>query len=124
MNKEEKENIIYFELNNWASGENYPAEEPFTTWIENDSNIFFDNIDWVKKNGLCVYRSIIDMSINFCITATKSWIENNCPKLLTEYKKFLRYPNEDGYVYGKFYDKFLKYSEKNIGIFEKVMENN
>lgn len=36
MNSEKE--VIYFELNNWFSGEHYPAEEPFTTWIGNDLN--------------------------------------------------------------------------------------
>lgn len=116
MNSEKE--VIYFELNNWFSGEHYPAEEPFTTWIGNDLNIYFDNEDWVKENKLCVVRSIIDISVNFCITSTKGWIEKNCPKLLTEHAKFLRYPDEDGNVYGQFDNQFLEYSEENFGIEE------
>lgn len=111
----EKE-IVYFELNNWFAGEHYPAEEPFITWIGNDLNIYFDNENWVYENKLCVVRNIIDMSVNFCITATKEWVKNNCPRLLTEHIDFLRYPDKDGDVYGQFGDKFLKYSEENIGI--------
>ena len=57
------------------------------------------------------------MYMNFCVTATKEWVENNCPKLLTEYKQFLRYPDKDGYVYGQNDDdEFLPYEENNIGI--------
>ena len=112
MNKE----IIYFELNNWFAGEHYPAEEPFLTWIGHDLNIHFNNENWVKTNNLCVVRHRIDMSMNFCITATKEWVETNCPKLLTDYIKFLRYPDEDGYVEGQFGDEFLEYLEENIGI--------
>lgn len=111
----EKE-IVYFELNNWFAGDHYPAEEPFLTWIGNDLNIHFNNETWVKENKLCVVRSIIDMSVNFCITATKEWVESNCSRLLTEYTKFLRCPDEDGYVEGQFGDEFLEYSEENIGI--------
>jgi hypothetical protein len=40
----------------------------------------------------------------------------NCPKLLTEYKEFLRFPDEDGDVYGQFDNQFLEYSEENFGI--------
>lgn len=110
------EKVVYFELNNWFRDEHYPDDEPFITWLGNDLNITFNNEDWVKENKLCVVRSMIDMSTNFCITATKEWVENNCPKLLTEYKKFLRYPNEDGYVDGQFGNEFLEYTENNIGI--------
>ena len=28
--------IVYFELNNWFSGRDYPNEEPFTTWCDDD----------------------------------------------------------------------------------------
>lgn len=115
-----KNDIIYFELNNWFPEKHYPAEEPFTTWIGNDLNIYFNNEKWVKENKLCVVKSIIDMSVNFCITATREWVENNCPRLLTKYKKFLRHPNEDGDVYGQFDDKFLEYAEENFGIEKSI----
>lgn len=114
MNKENY--IVYFELNNWFPGKNYPAEEPFITWIGNDLNIYFNNEDWVKENKLCVVRSMVDMSTNFCVTTTKEWVEKNCPRLLTEHKKFLRYPDKDGDVYGQFDNKFIEYSEDNLGI--------
>lgn len=108
--------IVYFELNNWCIGRHYPATEPFILWMSNDLNIYFNNEDWVKENKLCVVRSIIDMSINYCITATREWVEQNCPELLIEYTRFLRYPDEDGYVYGQWENKFLEYSDENIGI--------
>ncbi len=108
--------LIYFELNNWFAGRDFPAEEPFLTWLEDDLNIYFNNESWVKENKLCVARSRIDMSVNFCITATKEWVEHNCPKLLTEHREFLRYEDEDGYVEGRFGNEFLEYSEENIGI--------
>lgn len=110
--------IIYFELNNWMRGEDYPNDEPFITWVGNDYDLKFQNEEFVKENKLCVVRSIIDMSVNFCITAKKEWVEKNCPKLLTDYTDFLREPDEDGYVYGRFGDEFLEYSEENIGITE------
>lgn len=112
----DEQQAVYFELNNWTPGEDYPAEEPFLTWIGNDLNIYFGNENWVKENRLCVVHSKVDMSENFCITATKEWVEANCPRLLTKYTRFLRYPNEDGYVLGQFDNEFLKYSEENIGI--------
>lgn len=108
--------IVYFELNNWMRGIDYPNEEPFITWLRNDLQICFNNEDWIEKNKLCVVKTLIDMSQNFCVTATKEWVENNCPKLLTEYKQFLRYPDENGYVYGQYGDEFMEYSEDNIGI--------
>lgn len=114
--------IIHFELNNWSCGKDYPDVEPFLTWIGNDLNIHFNNEDWVKENKLCVVRTIIDMSVNFCITTTKKWVEKNCPKLLTEYNSFLRYPDKDGYIEGRFETDFLEYLEKNIGITEEEEE--
>ena len=54
MNSEKE--VIYFELNNWFSGEHYPAEEPFTTWIGNDLNIYFDTrifFFFIKNYEVC-----------------------------------------------------------------------
>lgn len=108
--------IVYFELNNWFAGRDYPDDEPFLSWLGNDLSIIFNNEKWVIDNELCVVTRFVDMSRNFCITAKKEWVEKNCPKLLTEYKKFLRYPDEDGYVYGRFGSEFLEWSEENFGI--------
>lgn len=108
--------IVYFELNNWFAGEDYPNDEPFLSWMRDDLNIKFRNEKWVIENELCVVESIVDMSSNFCITAKKEWVEKNCPKLLTDYKEFLRYPDEDGEVYGRFGCHFLEWSKENFGI--------
>jgi len=116
--RDQMEEIIYFELNNWWPGSNYPDEEPFLTWLSDDLAIYFEDEKWVKENKLCVGVDFVDMSLNFCIIAKKEWIQDNCPKLLTEYKKFLREPDEDGCVYGHFGHKFLEYKEDNIGIHE------
>ena len=75
------ENIINFEINNWFSGRDYPNDETFIKWI-NDCQ--FRDDEWCKKNKLCVMCGAIDMSINYCIAAPKSWVEKNCPKLLTD----------------------------------------
>jgi hypothetical protein len=56
------------------------------------------------------------MSTNYCITSTKEWIDNNCHELLDKYKKFLRFTDEDGYVYGRFDCQFLDYKSENIGV--------
>lgn len=108
--------VIYFELNNWFTGIDYPNKEPFLSWMGNDPGLKFKDEDWVKENKLCVKASFVDMSVNFCITATKEWVEQNCPDLLTEFKQFLREPNEDGYIDGRFGNEFLKYSDENIGV--------
>lgn len=108
--------ITYFELNDWIRGTGYPDEEPFISWIKNDIDIKFRDEDWVKNNQLCVVASFVDMSLNFCVTATTKWVEKNCPSLFTGYKKFLRYPDDNGDVYGQFGDKFMAYKEENIGI--------
>lgn len=112
------EEIIYFELNNWFAGRDYPNNERFIKWMHDDLHISFRNEEWVKENKLCVVYHLVDMSQNFCITATKKWVEENCPELLTEYPQFLRHPEKDGEVYGQFDTHFLEYNEENIGIYE------
>lgn len=117
------EDIICFELNNWLAGRDYPDNERFRKWMGNDLHLFFKNEDWVKENKLCVVETLIDMSVNFCVTATKKWVEENCPELLTEYTNFLRTPDDKGEVYGSFNTHFLEYCDENIGITEEDEED-
>lgn len=110
--------IIYFELNNWFAGRDYPDDEPFLSWMSDDLKIKFHDEEWVIENKLCVVHDIVDMSSNFCITTTKEWVEDNCPDLLTKYTEFLRTPDEYGNVIGHFGHDFLEYDEYNFGITE------
>ena len=108
--------IVYFELNNWFSGRDYPNAEPFLSWMKDDLNQKFRDEEWIKENKLVVVESLVDMSMNFCITATKEWVEENCHELLSTYKNFVRKPKDDEDVpYGRFGCPFLEYKEENIG---------
>ena len=112
--------IVYFELNNWFCGEHYPCEEPFVSWMSDDIDseditIEFANENWVKENKLCVVANLLDMSLNFNITATREWVDANCPRLMTEFTQFLRYPDKNGEVYGRC-ESFLEYYDENIGV--------
>lgn len=75
------EEVIYFELNNWFIGRDFPNEEPFVTWIREDK---FSDDKWLKENKLVCVKSFVDMSLNFCISASRNWVKENCPKLLSE----------------------------------------
>lgn len=109
--------IVYFELNNWMPNKDYPDVEPFKTWMDY-RHFNFDKEDWIKENKLVVVRTVVDMSANWCITATKDWVLKNCPELLTKYTQFLRYPEEDEYPpYGRFGCPFFEYREENIGFY-------
>ena len=112
--------VVYFELNNWFSGRDYPDAEPFLSWMEcnkeNKYYIQFRDESWIEENRLVVVESLVDMSMNFCITATRDWVEQNCPELLSTYKEFIRQPDEDDEApYGRFGCPFLEYEEENIG---------
>ena len=127
--------VVYFELNNWFTGRDYPNAEPFITWM-NDNK--FSNNSWLKENKLVCVKSYVDMSLNFCITASRDWVEKNCPKLISEdfetyviithhwkdgkeideknnytkyYKEFLRPDGEDAH-----FGYFLEYNEENFGL--------
>ena len=39
--------IIYFELNNWFCGSDYPNDEPFVSWMSNDLQLRLENEDWI-----------------------------------------------------------------------------
>lgn len=132
--------IVYFEVNNWFAGRDYPNDEPFVTWMRDDNlHDYFLNKEWVKKNKLVVAACNVEMSLNLCVAATKEWVEEKCPKLLSDevteahfticgpdgkkekfetysYKQFLRTPDEEGEVVGQFGCPFVPYSEENIGL--------
>lgn len=106
--------VIYFELNNWHGGTNFPLNMRFLDWMNHYN---FRNEEWVKKNKLCVVVTTVDLSLNYCVTATREWVEDNCYELLETYTEFLREPDEYGDVYSTLTDiPFLKYSEENIGV--------
>lgn len=130
--------IIYFEINNWFAGRDYPNREPFLSWITGYGGKFNDE-KWCKENKLCVVAGNLDMSSNWCITATKDWVLKNCPYILSDeidqitfqvgnsngwedkiekyaLNSFLRFPNKDGIVYGKFDWEFLPWDEENFGV--------
>ena len=131
--------VVYFELNDWFSGRDYPETEPFNSWINQDFEKTLGNEEWVKNNKLCLVAYPLDMSYNCLISASKDWVLDNCPDLLSDkgydyivqvgsingwedkvehrdYKNFLRFPDEDGNVYGRGNIKFADYKEENFGI--------
>lgn len=80
----ENKGIVYFSVNNWFCGENYPPIENFKRWLGNDFNQSFRNDEWCKENKLCVYYGAVDMSTNYTVSAPREWVEKNCPELLTD----------------------------------------
>lgn len=92
-----------------------PDAEPFVSWMVNDFKQKFRDEDWVKENRLVVVESLVDMSLNYCITATREWVELNCPELLTKYTQFIICSEEDDLPEGKWGCPFLEYDENNIG---------
>lgn len=121
------DNCIYFEVNNWFAGRDYPDEEPFLSWV-GDLGSPFNSNEWCKEQQICVVSELIDMSNNYKITATREWVEQNCPCLLEpNNKKFIceidlnDYDEDDNEYYencGYGNGPFLKYSESNFGTHE------
>lgn len=128
--------VIYFEVNNWFYGRDYPISKNFVNWIHTSQ---FANDEWVKENKLAVNCGHIDMSMNYCITAPKEWVEENCSELLTDesyeydvlqyhrgmeelktytksYKDFVRVPEDDDIPESKYGMPFKEYTEDNIGV--------
>lgn len=124
--------VVYFELNNWFSGRDYPNAEPFLTWM--NENKFSDDT-WLKENKLVCVKSYVDMSQNFCVTASLDWVEKNCPKLISgDYETYIiiRHSFKDGkeidekIEYTKPYKEFLRPDGKNpnFGTFLPYYEEN
>ena len=70
----EQQEIIYFEINNWFCGRDYPPIEPFKTWVHTNR---FSNDAWCKENKLVVMTGPIDMSSNWLVAAPRKWVEDN-----------------------------------------------
>lgn len=112
------ENIVKFSVNDWEVEKDYPSAEPFLTWLYVDNfEDFLMNDKWCKDNKICVKWCIIDMSFNFCITATYDWVKMNCPSILNS--KFC-YSNNS--VRDRFGIKFLDYCEENFGSIDVELE--
>jgi hypothetical protein len=129
--------IVYFEFNNWFYGRDYPLGIEYKNWIYHN---YFSDDKIAKENKIVVVCGPIDMSMNWCITAPKEWVEMKFPELLTDrtysypihrysagkneiikesqsYKNFLRFPNEEGELpIGRWGMEFLPYTEENIGV--------
>lgn len=131
-----KEEVIYFSVNNWGPGRDYPLTDNFEKWLGDDFNQQFQDDTWAKENKLCIYAGFIDMSQNYNITAPRSWVEKNCPELLTDdeytfyeygcngkviehkkkYSDFVNVPDKDGDVVSKWGWPYLEYKEENFGV--------
>ena len=103
----EKNDVVYFSVNNWFCGRDYPDTPNFRKWLGDDLYQSFRNDVWCKENKLCVYYGIVDMSQNYTISAPREWVEKNCPELLTDdeytYYTMISRPKKKklfgGYVY-------------------------
>lgn len=116
--------VVYFELNNWIPGEDYPNAESFISWLSNDLNQTLRSDEWCKENKLCVIHEIVDMSNNYKITATKDWVMQNCPQLFEKQNSKFIYNLEDNYdedeteyFEGSGYGEgpYLKWCKENFG---------
>ena len=109
--------VIYFSINNWMCGEHYPPTENFKKWFRDDLNQSFANDVWCKENKLCVYYGTVDMSTNYTVSASREWVEKNCPELLTddEYTyitKIAKYQYKEGSEYPELVWEDIEHKKK------------
>lgn len=99
----ESKDVVFFSVNNWFCGRDYPKTDNFKKWLVDDLNLSFRNDEWCKTNKLCVYWGDIDISVNFTVSAPREWVENNCPELLTddEYTYIVRETRHKKHIFGK-----------------------
>lgn len=111
----ENQDVVYFSVNNWFCGRDYPNTPNFRKWLGNDLKQSFMNDEWCKENKLCVYYGLIDMSDNYTISAPRDWVEKNCPELLTDkeytYETIGTYHDKNGKVITKRTQYTKKYSD-------------
>lgn len=120
----ETDEIVYFEVNNWFCGRDYPNSKFFIECLKDDLKQRFQNDKWCKEQEICVVFCIVDMSYNYNVTAKKSWVFENCPELFDdENKRFICVPEEDCELPDCNLDGyFLEYCPDNFGV--HYFENN
>ncbi len=107
--------IIYFSVNNWSCGKDYPNTKKFKEWLGDDLNLSFNSDSWAKENKLCIYSGCIDMSTNFTVSAPKEWVLDNCPEIIDSEFQYLPEPGEDMPDCDRFDMPFREYTEDNFG---------
>ncbi len=129
--------IVYFSINDWFQGLDYPPDEIFAKWVGLNSPL--SDGAWCKEHKICVKHGCIDMSQNWCVSAPRSFVEEYCPKLLTDeeytyetllhtkgetilninknrYSNFVYTPDKYGDIEDRFGWAFLEYNEDNFGV--------
>lgn len=111
-----KGTVVYFQCNDWSPSPK-EAERFIHQYLEGD---FSEHTpmktdaevdEWIENDCLCINCDIYDMSIQYWITTTKEWLEQNFPELLS----FVSEEPKD-YLFKGDKKYFLKYSEENIGV--------
>ena len=117
------EEIYYINLNEWDYN-GHPNSDPFHDWMDDTKlDTYLRNEQFAKDNKICVRWFIIDMSVQFCITAPKSFVDKLCPCLWEEEnKKFIKpasdFPDDEppeSWLYGEYGEYFLPYTDEYIG---------
>lgn len=72
--------MIHFKVNNWDS-DYYPDSEPFYTWMDDNCELLKQSLNWDKSQVQVIcYNN--DMSLEYIVSATEEWIQENCPAIL------------------------------------------
>ena len=107
--------LIKFWVNDWAPENDFPDEEPFSTWMQEE--VFCDAVldgtadKYCKANKICAVYDLIDQSVEFSVVAPREWVETVCPCIIgTKFEK-----KAEAKI-GRFV-KFPEYKESNYGCF-------
>lgn len=108
---------VYVEINNWGTND-YPQNRSGRDLLRLCENFYMKSVLlFLKKIGLCVVGSHVDMSNNYCITMSEETAKIYFPELFEpESTKFLRYGVGEEAPIGKFGCPFLELKPKNYGM--------
>ena len=112
----EQQEIIYFEINNWFCGRDYPPIEPFKTWVHTNR---FSNDAWCKENKLVVMTGPIDIIMHTNKeTGKREDIEEKHTKKFSDFLCFPDEGDEPGEIHGHIADDWWcpEYCEANFGV--------
>ena len=79
MSTNEK-NVVYFSVNNWFCGRDYPDTKNFRKWLGNDLKQNFMNDEWCKENKLCHFPlPHSQQQISQCPFRSRFQVQIPCP---------------------------------------------
>ena len=111
----ENKQLVYFTVDNWSPGVDYPRCDNFENLYREDLDAFaFIDNEYCKENKLAVYCTTLDMSIAFTVVAPIGWCVKNSPEIIGSYWDETAKPGKNNWKESIYGLPYPEYKEKNF----------